>query len=228
MSEPIVEQKQAIVVQKRDIASFATASWDDMRRMAGEMATSDLLPVHLKGKPASLMIILMTAKELGIGPMQGIDSVDVIQGKRSIKPEAQVALIRSKAPESFISFKEDWATSTFSCTMAPSRDRMDEAFTSTWNDERAKAMGLLTKENYQKQKMTMFKWRAIGDAARTVFPHVTKGIYNSIEAQDFMGGPDDRKSSPSLKEIFKAKAEVVQRTEAEPDLPGASGIEIEN
>lgn len=230
LDAPKAEAKQAIVQVKRDIERFDTASYDDLRRMAAEMCVSELLPAHLVKKPANLLLVLMTGQELGIGALQAIDSVDVIQGKRSIKPEAQLALIKSKCPGAHVSFKQDAKAKTFSCTMAPSKDRMDEAFTAEWDMERAKEMGLTGKDNWKKQPLTMLKWRAIGEAARTVFPHVTKGIYNSEEALDLDRNVPERKA-PSLKSLFVESNEKADgRSEPEAlDVPAAepSGLEVE-
>jgi hypothetical protein len=195
---------QAMVAQtKRDIGSWETATWDDMRRMASELAPSDLLPVHLRKNPASILIILQTAKELSVGPMQGISGIDVIQGKPCLKPEFQLALIRGKCPEAFISVQSDTKAMSVTVTMAPSRERMDESFTTSWDMARAKAMGLAGKDNYLKQPLVMMKWRAIGEAARTVFPHICRGMYNTEEAIDLA---PQTPSSPSLKDLFKPRA----------------------
>lgn len=192
-------EENSIVLQRTDIKDIVINSFEDMQRMAKMFAASELVPDHLKGKPNSVLIILQTAKELGIGPLQAIDGVDVIKGKRGIKPEFQIALIRSRVPEAFIKFTESYDKQEVSCTMAPSREKMDESFTSTWNVKRATDMGLINNDNYKKQKMTMFKWRAAGDAARTVFPHITKGLYNTFETEDLLQSSPPRKT---LKEIF--------------------------
>jgi hypothetical protein len=222
------EEMKTELTQRKDITDVVVNSFEDMQRMAKMFAASDLVPDHLRNKPNNVLIILQTAKELGIGPLQAIDIVDVIKGKRGIKPEGQVALIRSRVPEAYIKIEVDEEKKSVSCTMAPSRARMDEAYTSTWDVARATAMGLMGQDNYKKQLLTMLKWRAIGDAGRSVFPHVTRGLYNTVELEDFVAGPSSE--GPKLKEIFQAKATVVTgETEHVPVAEvESSGLDIEN
>jgi len=195
---------QSLVVSpapKKDFSDFEKTSWDDLRRMSSELAPSDLLPAHLKGKPANVLIILQTAKELGIGAMQAINGVNVIQGKPSVSPELQLALVRGRHPEAFIKIDADHKAKSVTVTVAPSRDRMDESFTTTWDMARAKEMGLASKDNYAKQPLVMLKWRALGEAIRTVWPHVSRGIYNTVEAEDLFG----RNTGSSFAGVEKAK-----------------------
>lgn len=160
---------------------LAIQSFEELEARAKFLANSSLLPNTLRGKPADVAVILMQGVELGIGPMQALSGINVIQGKPSISPELQIAMIRSRCPEAYIKI-ESLPGPVVKVTMAPSRDRMDEAFTTTWDMDRARRMNLAGKDNYKSQPETMLKWRAIGEAARTVFPHVTKGLKNTVEA----------------------------------------------
>jgi hypothetical protein len=226
MSE-IIEQEKQSAPRANDITDVVVQSWDDMQRMAKAFAASSIVPQHLQGKFTDVLVILQTAKELNIPPMQAINGINVIKGKPSISPELQLALIRGKCPEAYVKIDMDHAKRIATCTMAPSRDRMEESFTSMWDDERVKAMGLSGNDNYKKQDMTMKKWRAIGEASRTVFSHIIRGLYNSEEAYDLMAGPST--TGPKLKEIFQAKAEVVKEESEATDVVEVetSGLEIE-
>lgn len=225
MSDTIEIKKEVATQSPSDITDMVVESWNDMRRIAAEFAKSSLIPSNLKDKPNDVLVILQQSKELGIGPIQGLSGINVIQGKPSVSPELQLALIRRDAPKAFISIDIDPEKLRVKCTMAPSKDRLDEGFTSFWDMDRAKAMGLAEKDNYKKQPLTMLKWRAVGEAARTVFPHITKGLYNSEEAFDLerkMIHAGDNK--PSLKDLF-VKKEQPEIKEAE--VVNESGLEIE-
>lgn len=209
---------------RTDIKDVVVTSWEDMQRMATAFSKSMLLPEHLRGpnKLADILVIMQTAKEIGIPPIQAINGIHCIKGKPSISPELQLAMIRAKAPDCFIKFDVDHKKQEVQCTMAPSRDRKDESFTSVWDMERAKAMGLANNDNYKKQPMTMLKWRAAGEAARTIFPHITRGFYNTEEAFDLTLTPP--KSEPSLKELF---ADTNASEKPVIDVTQPSGVEIE-
>lgn len=210
-----------------DITDVVVTSWEEMQRMAKAFSASALIPQHLQGKFTDVLVILQTAKEMNIAPMQALGGINVIKGKPSVSPELQLALIRSKCPDAFIKIETDDEKEEVRCTMAPSKARMDEGFTSIWNMKRANQMGLAQNDNYKKQPLTMLRWRACGEAARTIFPHITRGFYNTEEALDLDGPP--AKASPTFKEIFKAKGEVVTGGAESPEVVSAdSGIEIEN
>lgn len=232
----VVEKKDE---KPADFNSVATTSWNDMQRMAKAFSMSALIPSHLKGKFEDVLVLMQQGRELDIGPVQALNGINVIQGKPSVSPELQLALIRERAPEAFIKIEADDAKLEVRVTMAPSRARMDEGFTSTWDMKRAKLMGLDAKDNYKKQPLTMLKWRAVGEAARTVFPHITKGLYNSVEAEDFRGTRQavDGSAADALNTKFGMKKEpaieVTGRTfdevESPEDMPGVgSGLEIDN
>jgi hypothetical protein len=171
-------------VAQTEPKGLAIQNMDDLMRLSEFLAKSKLIPVHLQQKPADVAIILMKGHELALSPMQALDSIDVIQGKPALKPEAQLALIYKHAPQAFIQIDVDAKTNTV--TVAMSRESAGKAaFRTTWDMARARQMGLDKKDNYIKQPLVMLKWRAIGEAARTVFPDVTRGLYNSYEAEDF-------------------------------------------
>jgi hypothetical protein len=222
MSE--VTKEVEVIDKSGDITDKVVGSWNDMQRMAKAIAASALVPDHLKNKPTDVLVILQTAKELDIPPMQGVNGINVIKGKPSISPELQLALIRSRAPEAYIRIEANHEKEEVVCEMAPSKERRDEGFISVWNMKRAAQMGLAGNHNYKSQPLTMLKWRAVGEASRTVFPNITRGMYNTEEAFDLAGpGAEAR---PTLKEIFKAKGEVVEGGTTEVE-PSESGLEIE-
>ncbi len=178
---------RSIAVTQPQPQGLAIQNWDDMMRIANFLSGSELIPVNLRKKPADVAIILMKGVELGFQPMQAIDSIDVIQGKPAVKPEAQLAMIYRAYPEADINIDTDLAKIKVTVTAARP-GKTPQVF--TWDMARAKLMGLDQKDNYKKQPLVMLKWRAIGEAARSVFPDVTRGIYNTEEAQDLETGTE--------------------------------------
>jgi len=157
---------------------------DSLIKKAEVLSKSGILPVSIKGKPADVFAILLMGHELGIGSMQALNSIDCIQGRPTISPQLMIALIRRDCPKAFIKISEE--NLVCECTMArgTSEEEMAQAYTSVWNMDRARKMGLADKDNYKKQPATMLMWRAVGDAARKVFPDVIKGLHNPDEMID--------------------------------------------
>lgn len=198
---------------------LAIASWEDLMGRAEFFAKSQLIPTTLRGKPADVAIILQMGWELGIDPMQAINGIEVIQGKPCVKPEMALALIRARVPGAVIQIK----SGPESCTvlMSRSKDDMSDAYETTWDKERARLMGLLNKDNYKNQLATMLKWRAVGDAARTVFPDLTKGLYVAEEMLDQDPPPPGTtgEKSAALAALIRPEKDVVGEVEPPKDAP---------
>jgi hypothetical protein len=172
---PVTREERGLQIQ----------SWKDLTDRAEFLAKSSLIPQGLRGKPADVAIILQMGLELGISPMQSLNAINVIQGKPSLSPEGMIGLIYSKIPDAFIKIDADQEKQVVTVTMARGRDRKDEAFTTKWDIPRATKLGYMGKDNYKTQPMVMLKWRAVGEAARTVFPDVLKGLKGDEEMADF-------------------------------------------
>lgn len=149
--------------------------------MADKLHRSSLLPMALRNKPAEVLQILQMGSELGLKPMQSINSINVIQGKPTISSQLMIALIRQNCPNSFIKIEEDTDKRIVKCTMARDKADIDQAYTASWDMDKAKAMGMDKKDNYLKQPMTMLKWRSVSEAARFVFPDIIMGCYTPEE-----------------------------------------------
>lgn len=181
--------------EKKDLAVLG--SWKELLDRAEYFAKSQLVPASLRGKPHDIAIVLQIGFELDIPPMQSLNSIDVIQGKPAISPQLMIALIRSKVPSAVIEFRET-TDSKAVVFMARSREQASEGYTATWDDAKARPMGLLDKDNYKKQKGTMYRWRAVSEAARMIFPDVIKGLYLDIEVRD-MPSTEDKASKVQAK-----------------------------
>lgn len=178
----VVDKKPPAVVEpKTDITDRVIESWNQMQRMAQAFSSSGLIPDALRGKFNDILVILQMSKELDIPPMQGICGINVIQGKPSIAPQMMLALIYQRVPGCVIEFRE---TTPTCAKVYMARSKEAKGFESVWDIPRATSMGLTNKDNYKKQPGTMLKWRAVGEAARTIFPDVVQGFYVREELID--------------------------------------------
>ena len=145
--------------------------WNDLKNLASALVSSGMLPQAIKTPQAAVAIILM-ARELGIGPMEGFAKISVIQGKPTVGPELMKGMVHRKLPKAKFMITK---TTDKECIIAAARpgDKLEE-FSFTWAD--AEKMGLTSKSNWVKMPKTMLKWRCIGDVCRTVFPDCLSGI----------------------------------------------------
>ncbi len=164
---------------KKSVLGFDPRIFNTQIQMANAFAKSGILPAALRNKPNDIVIILQLALELNLPPMQAINGINVIQGKPTISPQLMLAMIYKTYPETILQIKEDNESRTVTVRIARNKD--DSFHESTWNVSKATSMGLIGKDNWQKQFMTMCKWRAVAEVVRTKFPHVIMGLYTSEE-----------------------------------------------
>ena len=149
-------------------------------KLATTLSKSQIVPRHFQGKPDDVFATLLLGSELGFQPMQSLQSIVIIQGNATLKAQTMLAIARARLPEIQLDIK----TEKDSVTVTGQRYKGDIPFSSTWDNERAKAMGLLGKDNYIKQRLTMFKWRAMSDVLRTIAADVLMGLYSTEEMID--------------------------------------------
>ena len=56
-------------------------NFDQLVRFSEMAAQSDLVPRDYKGKPANVMLAVQMGSELGLAPMQALQSIAVINGR---------------------------------------------------------------------------------------------------------------------------------------------------
>lgn len=145
--------------------------------MAEMLVKSGYLPQAVK-TPQQAFAIITLGNELGIGAWAALNGINVIQGKPTVSPQLMLSLIYSSGKAESITIDDGNGTAVSTVTM---KRRGMEAYTYTFSDDDAKAMGLLGKDNWRKQPVIMRKWRAVAGCARVVFPDVIMGMYTPDE-----------------------------------------------
>jgi hypothetical protein len=79
---------------------LALSSFDDAFRFAGMVAKSDFAPKDFRGKPEACLLAIQHGAELGLTPMQSLQSIAVINGKPSIYGDAAKACCLASASAS--------------------------------------------------------------------------------------------------------------------------------
>lgn len=158
--------------ERRELVVVDSA--EGLMQKAEILIRSGMLPVHLK-RPEQVVAIMLRGKELGIGYMEALTSLNFIQGKVSSSTQLMLALIyRSGKLDNIEMIEGDPAKVVMKRKgMVP--------HTVLFGTKDAQKMGLMGKDNYRKQPTTMFMWRAIAICARRVFPDVVGAVYTPDE-----------------------------------------------
>lgn len=151
------------------------SEWSGMMQVAEALVSSGFLPQSIKTSAQAVAIIL-AGRELGIGPWQAVQTINVIQGKPTVSPQLMLALINQSGQLEDLIIEGD--SKQCEVTMKrKGRHTHSEMFTF----EDATKLGLSSKDNYRKQPAIMLRWRAVAACARVVFPDVILGLYTPDE-----------------------------------------------
>jgi hypothetical protein len=163
-------------------------TFDQMFRMAEMVAKSDLAPKDYKGKVENCFIAIQMGQEIGLAPLQAIQSIAVINGKPCIYGDAAIALVlASPFCEDVIEVLSTDGTA-YSCTAIR---KGHKPHTKSFSIEDAKKAGLWGKAGpWTNYGPRMLQMRARGFALRDKFSDVLKGLSLVEEVMDIQGEKD--------------------------------------
>ena len=172
MSTEITTQKQTFSLAPKDL--------DEAMRFADMLASASIVPKDYIGKPGNVLVAIQWGMELGLQPMQAMQSIAVINGRPSLWGDAMLALV--KAHPAFEWIKEDCDGSVAICTI---KRRGEPEVTQSFSMEEAKKAGLTGKQGpWTQYPKRMLQMRARGFALRDAFPDALRGVISAEEARD--------------------------------------------
>ena len=176
-----------LTVQDAPRASgLALSAFDDAWRFAQIAAKTEFAPKDFRGKPESCLLAIQHGAEIGLGPMQSLQQIAVINGRPSVWGDAALALCYA-APccewvRETIDGEGDGLTATCECK----RRGNPEPKRATFSVADAKKSGLWGKTGpWTQYPKRMLQLRARGFALRDAFPDVLRGLVTAEEARDY-------------------------------------------
>lgn len=160
-------------------------TWEEIERFAERAARSGMVPRDFIGKPDAICIAIQLGSELGLAPMQSLQSIAVINGRPSVWGDATMALCRASGVAAYI--KEWHEGSGENLTYYCESQRRDDPnpVRASFSISDAKKAGLFGKAGPWTQYLPrMLQMRARGFGLRDAFPDVLKGLITTEEAQD--------------------------------------------
>jgi len=172
MSTEITTQKQNFSLAPKDL--------DEAMRFADMLAGSSIVPKDYIGKPGNCLVAIQWGMELGLQPMQAMQSIAVIGGRPSLWGDAMLALV--KAHPAFEWIKEECDGNVATCTI---KRRGEPEVVQSFSLEEAKRAGLTGKQGpWTQYPKRMLQMRARGFALRDAFPDALRGVVSAEEARD--------------------------------------------
>jgi hypothetical protein len=147
------------------------ASFKEQMHMATVLADSSLLPGHLRGKPANVLVILQGARALDVSAFWALQSMHVIEGKLSMAAELMRALV-IRAGHKIRVVERSMTRAVVEIKRSDSDTPYRAEF--TWED--AKVAGLENKTNWKAYRKSMLVARATSIAVRDECADVMFGV----------------------------------------------------
>lgn len=188
MAEPektLQEEKKELIERAKqlpmtDVFSLRPRNFDEAFRFANLIAESDLLPKEFYKKPANVLVAVQLGMELGVAPMQALQSMYVINGRPSIYGDLLPAIMFHSGMCEL--FDESGDETKASCTV---KRKGFAAITRTFSMAEAVAAGLPNRNpTYKSYPKRMLQMRARAFAIRDAFPDVLKGVAVYEEEKD--------------------------------------------
>jgi hypothetical protein len=165
---------------------LALQTFDDAWRFWQMVAKTDFAPKDFKGKPEACLLAGQHGAELGLGPMQSLQCIAVINGRPSIWGDAALALVQSSLVCEFVWEEVTGDGDAMVAQCQAKRRGYPKPTTVQFSVADAKKAGLWGKSGpWTQYPKRMLQLRARGFALRDAFPDVLKGLVTAEEAQDY-------------------------------------------
>jgi len=176
--------------------------------VAKAIANTDFVPQQFRGNPAAITAAILYGDEVGLGPMQSLAKIAVIEGRPSLAAEAQRGLILAAGHELWI---ED--ASVTRVVVAGRRRDSEQTSRVTWTIDDAKRANLVGKHNWRTYPRQMLIARATAELARAIFADVIGGLAATEEIADDTAQIVSESEQPTKRPRRRALS-AVQTTEA--------------
>jgi hypothetical protein len=197
---------------------------------ANMVAKSDFAPKDFKGKPESCLLAIQHGSEVGLSPMQSLQSIAVINGRPTIWGDAAMALVQASPVCEYVREYIEGDGDSMTAVCEAKRRGYPAPSVSRFSVADAKKAGLWGKSGPWTQYATrMLQLRARGFALRNAFADALRGLITAEEAQDYpqAAGHDSGHFPDSRTANIAAVTAVVPQAEAAKEPAKATQADME-
>lgn len=195
MAEETTQQKQRdpikdiAIVAEGETISFQPRNFEELWRFAQLIASTDMVPSEYKGNAGKILAAVQFGHEVGLKPMQALQTIAVINGRPTIWGDGALALVKSHpACGSVVELPPDQAEKQGYGECTIKRRDQGEPITRRFTRDMAKKAGLYQRSgekgpwaNYEGRMLQM---RARAWCMRDAIPEALKGMPIREEAYD--------------------------------------------
>jgi hypothetical protein len=202
--DKLVKTSKAEITQAPDV--------QNLRALAADLLASGLFQ-GVKTVQGALTVI-QAGLELGIPPVAALNTMVIINGRLAMEAKALLAIAQKKAGVTWRVIRED----DKGCEIMFSRPGWPDT-SSTFNEEEAKAAGLLGKANWKTYPKDMYFARAAGRGIRRIAPDAVLGLYAKEEMADVPTTPGKGSAVPIIDIVVEPTKKYPDAQKAEVHAP---------
>ena len=177
---------------------LALRTMDDAMAFATLVASSDFAPKDFKGKPESCLLAIQHGSEVGLSPMQSLQSIAVINGRPTIWGDAALALVQSSPVCEYVVEHLEGEGDSLTAVCEAKRRGYPQTTVVRFSMADAKRAGLAGKGGpWTQYPARMLQLRARGFALRNAFADALRGLITTEEAQDYPTPTTSAGTSPA-------------------------------
>lgn len=169
--ETVPTEKKEMVPVGQMFPKFPTqAEWNTINTIAVTLKNGGVLPKGID-TVQKMVVVLQAGREIGLQPIEALNSLYFVNGKVSMYGEA-VPMQIMRAGHKITWGKCDKNEATVTITRGDDGQSMTQTFTM----DEAKERGYTSNPIYQKYPENMLKWRVLGMVAKFIAPDALRGI----------------------------------------------------
>jgi hypothetical protein len=150
------------------------------------VAASEFAPKDFRGKPESCLLAIQHGSEVGLSPMQSLQSIAVINGRPTIWGDAALALVQSSPVCEYVREYTEGDGDALVAVCEAKRRGYPQPTVVRFSMADAKRAGLAGKSGpWSQYPARMLTLRARGFALRNAFADALRGLITAEEAQDY-------------------------------------------
>ncbi len=174
---------QGIVMNELSRGCMQFSNFEEAMRYGELISKSKFCPKDLVGRPGDIIIAIQWGAEVGLSPLQALQSICVINGRPSIYGDAMLALCKKGSDFEYV---KEWHDHERNIAWCEAKRKGEEAQVRGFSEADARKAGLWGRTGpWTTYPLRMLQCRARGFALRDVFPHHLMGLITAEEAYDY-------------------------------------------
>ena len=223
-AELALSEPRATELTYLDPTGNRLVAWAEAARSAAQLGSAlsktSFVPKDFRGKPEECAAAILLGDEIGMSPLQALQSVYVVSGRPGLYAKAMAAIVLAAGHELVTTVKTDAKV-----TVKGRRRGSDEWQEETWTTERARRAGYTTNKKYESDPQAMLSARATADMCRRIAPDALAGLTLTVEELELDEPAPTRRVTRGTETVKIERLDAPPVDETEPTFDEPAAIE---